>query len=110
MIKDVYNFQRRNYLLDRLENHGRKERVVVEGRTIEHIMPQNPQLASAWQQALGADWQAIQSRYLHTIGNLTLTGYNSEMSDRSFQEKRDMPNGLRYSPLYLNEGLGALAG
>ena len=110
ITRDVYNFQRRNYLLERLENAQRKERVVVDGWTIEHILPQNPNLSAEWQQTLGADWQSIQNRYVHTIGNLTLTGYNSEMSDRSFPEKRDMPNGLRFSPLYLNADLGQLAG
>jgi predicted transport protein len=45
---------------------------------------------------------------LHTLGNLTLTGYNSEYSDRPFDEKRDMEGGFKHSPLKLNQGLGAL--
>ena len=46
---------------------------------------------AAWQEALGTEWQRIQQTWLHTLGNLTLTGYNSEYSDRPFIEKRDMP-------------------
>ncbi len=50
----------------------------------------------------------MQETWLHTLGNLTLTGYNSEYSDRPFAEKRDMQGGFKESPLRLNEGLGAL--
>jgi predicted transport protein len=50
----------------------------------------------------------VQKTYLHTLGNLTLTGYNSEYSDRPFAEKRDMPGGFAQSTLRLNQGLGAL--
>ena len=82
VVKDVYNFRSRNYLLRKLENHDRKERVDVDSYTIEHVLPQNPDLSPEWQQELGPEWQTVQERYLHTIGNLTLTGYNSELSDR----------------------------
>jgi predicted transport protein len=109
VVKDVYHFQRRNYFLRKLENHRRKERVKVEGFTIEHIMPQNPQLSAEWQQELGKQWEEIHNRYLHTIGNLTLTAYNSEMGDRSFEEKRTIPGGFDQSPLFLNEGLRQVA-
>ena len=106
--RDLYNFRSRSYWLRRLENHGRKERVPVDEYTIEHIMPQNPNLPAAWQQALGAEWQRMQQQWLHTLGNLTLTGYNAEYSDRSFAEKRDMKGGFKQSPLWLNAGLGQL--
>ncbi len=105
-VKDLYNFRSRNYWLRRLENHGRKERVYVEDYTIEHIMPQNEDLPAAWRAELGPDWQTVHARYLHTLGNLTLTGYNSEYSDRPFKEKRDMAGGFTVSPLRLNSGLG----
>ena len=103
--RDLYNFRTRGYWLRRLENHGRKERVQIDEYTIEHIMPQNEKLSAAWQAALGADWQRVQATYLHTLGNLTLTGYNSEYSDRPFEEKRDHEKGFRKSPLVVNEGL-----
>ncbi|OLT20806.1 hypothetical protein BJF81_15880 [Ornithinimicrobium sp. CNJ-824] len=105
---DLYNFRRRSYLLRQLENHGRKERVAVEEYTIEHILPQNENLSPHWRQALGQDWQDLQRKYLHTLGNLTLTGYNSEYSDHPFTTKRDMPGGFKDSPLRLNAGLGQL--
>lgn len=105
-VRDLYNFPRRSYWLRRLENHGRKERVPVDEYTIEHIMPQNENLSAAWRNVLGPDWEQIQETYLHTLGNLTLTGYNSEYSDRFFTEKRDMTGGFKQSPLRLNQGLG----
>ena len=106
--RDLYNFPRRSYWLRRLENYDRKERVPVDEYTIEHIMPQNEGLSAAWREALGSEWQKVHERWLHTLGNLTLTGYNSEYSDRPFSEKRDMPGGFGASPLRLNQGLGFL--
>lgn len=110
--RDLYKFRSRSYWLRRLENHGRKERVAVEEYTIEHILPQNSNLSTKWRDALGDEWQRIQREWLHTLGNLTLTAYNSDFSDRTFIEKRDMPEapekGLKQSPLILNQGLGAL--
>ena len=108
-IRDLYNFPRRSYWLRRLENHGRKERVPVDEYTIEHIMPQNENLSAKWRNALGSEWQRVQATWLHTLGNLTLTGYNAEYSDRPFAEKRDMSGGFRQSPLRLNEDLKSLA-
>ena len=107
-VRDLYNFPRRSYWLRRLENHGRKERAQVDEYTIEHILPQNDNLSMKWRETLGPDWQRVQETWLHTLGNLTLTGYNAEYSDRPFDEKRDMPGGFRQSPLRLNEGLGGL--
>lgn len=104
--KDLYQFRSRSYWIRRLENHNRKERVLVDEYTIEHILPQNENLSSAWKTALGGEWQRIQQTYLHTIGNLTLTGYNSEYSDKTFAQKRDMPGGFKESPLKLNQRLG----
>ena len=106
--RDLYNFPRRSYWLRRLENHGRKERVPVDEYTIEHIMPQNENLSAAWREVLGREWMQVHERWLHTLGNLTLTGYNSEYSDRPFSEKRDMQGGFKESPLRLNDGLGAM--
>lgn len=105
-IRNLYKFNRRSYWLRRFENFGRKERVMVHDYTIEHIMPQNASLSAAWQQSLGKDWPRVHEQYLHTLGNLTLTGYNSEYSDRPFAEKRDMEGGFAQSPLKLNKGLG----
>lgn len=106
--RDLYNFRSRSYWLRRFENFGRKEYVPVDEYTIEHIMPQNEELNAAWREALGADWKRIHETWLHTLGNLTLTGYNSEYSDRPFSEKRDMEGGFKQSPLKVNEGLGLI--
>lgn len=106
--RDLYNFRSRSYWLRRIENFDRKERVAVDEYTIEHILPQNENLSSAWRTSLGSDWEKVQETLLHTVGNLTLTGYNAEYSDRPFSEKRDMHGGFRESPLRLNEGLSAI--
>ena len=106
ILRDLYKFPRRSYWLRRLENHGRKERVSVDEYTIEHILPQNENLSPTWRNELGTDWQRVQETWLHTLGNLTLTGYNPEYSDRPFSAKRDTKGGFRESPLKLNEGLG----
>jgi uncharacterized protein with ParB-like and HNH nuclease domain/predicted transport protein len=106
--KDLYNFRNRSYWLRRIENFGRKEWVSVDEYTIEHIMPQNKNLSTDWKVALGSEWERIHQIWLHTLGNLTLTGYNSEYSDKSFHQKRDMEGGFKESPLRLNRGLGTL--
>ncbi|WP_419641222.1 DUF262 domain-containing protein, partial [Thiolapillus sp.] len=86
-IKDLYNFRSRSYWLRRLENHGRKERVPVDEYTIEHILPQcdnDPEkVPTVWREELGDDWENVWETYRHTLGNLTLTGYNSEYANRS---------------------------
>ena len=106
--RDLYNFRSKSYWLRRLENFGRKERVSVEEYTIEHIMPQNSELPLSWQTALGSEWQRVHEEWLHTLGNLTLTGYNSEYSDKPFTSKRDMQGGFKESPLKVNAGIGTL--
>lgn len=112
LTRDLYHFRSRSYWLRRLENFDRKEPVPVDEFTIEHIMPQNPNLSDGWRKALGTDWKRIQETWLHTLGNLTLTAYNADFSDRPFVEKRDMPHapekGLKLSPLHLNQGLGVV--
>lgn len=114
-VRNLYKFRSLMYWLRKLENYGRREPVTVENYTVEHIMPQNPDLSTAWQQELGPEYERIQQTWLHTLGNLTLTGYNSEYSDRPFKYKRDEainhdgdPVGLKVSPLLLNQGLGSV--
>jgi uncharacterized protein with ParB-like and HNH nuclease domain/predicted transport protein len=106
--RDLYNFRSRSYWLRRFENHNRKERVMVDEYTIEHILPQNEKLSQEWKDALGPEWHRVQERWLHTLGNLTLTGYNAEYGDRPFIQKRDMKGGFKESPLRVNEGLSVL--
>ena len=106
-MRNLYN-NRTGYWLRRLENYDRKEPVPVDEYTVEHILPQNENLSKEWQDSLGEEWRRVQETWLHTLGNLTLTGYNAEYGDRPFAEKRDMKGGFRQSPLRLNEGLGKL--
>ncbi len=103
---DFYSFQKKKYFFERLENFDTKEPVNTKGLTVEHIIPQK--LTEEWKRDLGENFQEIHDKYLHTIGNLTLTGYNSEYSNKSFQEKRDMEKGFKDSPLRLNQSLRAL--
>ncbi|MFP6171227.1 DUF262 domain-containing protein [Helicobacter pylori] len=100
---DFYNLKEKKYFLERLENFDTKEPVNTQECTTEHIMPQTLNLE--WERDLGENFQAIHDKYLHTIGNLTLTGYNQEYSNNSFQEKRDMEKGFKQSPLRLNQSL-----
>ncbi len=100
---DFYHFKKKEYFLERLENFDTKEPVNTQECTTEHIMPQTLNLE--WKRDLGENFQAIHDKYLHTIGNLTLTGYNEKYSNNSFQEKRDMEKGFKQSPLRLNQSL-----
>jgi uncharacterized protein with ParB-like and HNH nuclease domain/predicted transport protein len=109
VVRDLYNFRIRSYWLRRIENFDRKERVNVQEFTVEHILPQNENLLDAWKEDLGTEWKRIQQTWLHTLGNLTLTAYNSEYSDRSFAQKNNMDHGFKESPLNLNKGLGQLS-
>lgn len=106
-IKDIYHFRLRKYLLEALENYYHKEPIDLNtaNYTIEHIMPQNIEHNLLWQQMLGEDWQEVHSLYLHTLGNLTITGYNAEMSNKSFVEKVNGESGFKHSHLKLNESI-----
>ena len=99
----------RMFILERMENQDNNERhdVVKEltdkNITIEHIMPQT--LSDKWKTALGDDWERIHEQYLHTMANLTLTGYNSQYSNLTFIEKRDMEKGFKDSAFRLNNSV-----
>ena len=105
---ELYNAKNtRKYFFERLENYGTKERVAVEEQiddgtlTIEHIMPQT--LTDEWKKSLGDNWELIHTKYKDTVGNLTLTAYNSDYSNLPFLKKRNMPNkGFVHSKLSLN--------
>jgi hypothetical protein len=96
----------RAFLFERLENRDNKEKHDVVKQinehtaTIEHIMPQT--LSDDWKTALGKDWERIHQQYLHTMANLTLTGYNSQYSNLTFVQKRDMEKGFKESAYRLN--------
>lgn len=69
--------------------------------TIEHVMPQTP--SPEWENFFGEDYERVHGEYLDKLANLTLSGYNSEYSNKSFEEKLNMKNGFKDSPLYIND-------
>ena len=104
-LKDMYHFRLKKYILEKLEIYQHKEPIdiVKDNYTIEHIMPQNIQQHLAWQKELGENWQEAHEIYLHTLGNLTITAYNAELSNRSFTEKLNSIGGFKDSHLRLNK-------
>ena len=96
----------RMFILERMENRDSKEchdvvkQLTEKTISIEHIMPQT--LSDKWKEALGDEWERIHQQYLHTMANLTLTGYNSQYSNLAFIEKRDMEKGFNDSAFRLN--------
>ncbi|HEV7302441.1 MAG TPA: DUF4268 domain-containing protein [Tepidisphaeraceae bacterium] len=109
----IYRRERRKceLVLRGLERaHGHKEGPELEKLTIEHVLPQsidgNGKFANAWQEMLGVDWQAAHDAWLHTIGNLTLTGYNPNLSNRPFDVKRGL---FKKSNAQLNKYFTTLA-
>lgn len=84
-------FKKARLMLEAMEeSHGHKEQVDLAKLTIEHVMPQtlSGKAGPEWQRMLGQDWQRAHDRMLHALGNLTLTGYNPDMSNHSYAEKR----------------------
>ena len=114
--KDMYSMKgrTRTYFFDRIENHNNREivDVTVPGITIEHIFPQNPD--PEWRNTVDEDdYVAMGEHYLNTIGNLTLSGNNGRLGNKTFAQKRDMnesggEQGYRFSRLWLNRDLQTL--
>ena len=100
--RDLYGRRVCFDLLDRLENHGTREPTDTSRYSIEHVMPQNEQLPREWQEMLGEQWPEVHRQWLHRLGNLTLTGYNSVYSDRPFSEKKTIAGGFADSSVRLN--------
>lgn len=107
--RNMYKIRRqnRNYLYECLENLDSNDTRDIAGAleeqsvSVEHIMPQT--LTPAWKRELGDDAEQIHEEWLNRIGNLTITGYNSMYSNRSYQEKRETENGFLDSPYSLNK-------
>jgi uncharacterized protein with ParB-like and HNH nuclease domain/predicted transport protein len=79
--------EKTKFILETLEeSFGHKEQVRFEKLEIEHVMPQT--LTSWWETHLGENWEFVHETLLHTLGNLTLTGYNSNLSNSDFEEKK----------------------
>lgn len=111
--KDVYNIQSKNklYFFELLENYNNREYVKVDSPsiTIEHIFPQTPDIR--WRSELSdTDFELLSEKYLNTIANLTLSGNNGSLGNRTFLEKKnlnrdDKGQGYLYSRLWLNQYL-----
>lgn len=79
------------FFLASIENSNSKEQISIdENITIEHIMPQNIKNSKEWKNELGDNFKDIHEKYLNTLGNLTFTGYNSELGNKPFNEKKDI--------------------
>ncbi|MDO8508010.1 MAG: DUF262 domain-containing protein [bacterium] len=95
------------YILSSVDDSSKESKIlrqISEGTlplTIEHIMPQT--LNNAWKKELGPTYDQIHDKYLHTLPNLTLTGYNSKYSNNSFKDKKTIENGFMDSPLVINQ-------
>ena len=100
---EIYHFKHLMYVLRKLEEYGGNP-VDTSKLSIERVMPER--LTPEWRDELGSSYEQTHERYLNRIGNITLTDANSELSNRSFTEKKNMPtHGFQYSPLHLNKTL-----
>ena len=99
--REIYRLHLRKHILDRLENHGQKEPSPTGTYSVEHIMPRT--LNENWREMLGDNWEERQQTWVHRLGNLTLTGYNPKLSNRSFEEKKKIENGFEDSAVRLNK-------
>jgi len=86
--RDAYNLKNIKFILLRLENRDNNEKVDIATLSIEHFMPQT--LTNSWKAKLGDKYQSIHDRYLHSIGNLSLSGDNAQLGNKSFDEKKQI--------------------
>jgi uncharacterized protein with ParB-like and HNH nuclease domain/predicted transport protein len=85
--RNMYSIRISKYVYAKMENEENKEPIPYVGYTTEHILPQNKNMRDEWKEALGENYAEIQAKYVNSLGNLTLTRYNSEMGDKPFEEK-----------------------
>ena len=86
--RDAYNLKNIKFILLRLENKDNNEKVDIATLSIEHFMPQT--LSNSWRAKLGDKYQLIHDKYLHNIGNLSLSGDNTQLGNKSFEEKKQI--------------------
>ncbi|WP_062552372.1 DUF4268 domain-containing protein [Peptoniphilus phoceensis] len=112
--KEIYLMRGRfkNYLFNKIENYNTVETRDIynhldEGTySIEHVMPQK--LNDDWYEELGDNAEEIHEKWIHKLGNLTITGYNSDMGNSSFEKKRDGKHGFKKSGIRMNQDLALL--
>ena len=100
--RDLYGLRICWHILSQMENAGQTEPSPVGEYSIEHIMPQSIENVPEWKTMLGDEWEDVHQAWLHKLGNLTLTGYNSSYSNRPFEEKKTIPDGFEQSAVRLN--------
>ena len=100
---DLYGLRVCAHILSQLENAGYSEPSPTDQYSIEHIMPQQIEDVREWQTMLGDEWEVVHKTWLHRLGNLTLTAYNSTYSNRSFDDKKRVEGGFDQSAVRLNE-------
>ena len=99
--KDVYKTVLSKFILTRLEHLNSKEKIDIENITIEHIMPRT--LNDDWKDLIGNNYKEIHKKYINTLGNLTLTGYNSELSNNNLKDKIKVYKNSKFT--FLNKDL-----
>jgi Protein of unknown function (DUF1524) len=100
---ELYGLRACRHLLEGLENYETKELTDTSGYSVEHIMPQNQRLSSAWRSMLGVNYKEVHRVWLNRLANLTLTGNNCKYSDRPFEEKKNIVGGFTDSSVRLNK-------
>lgn len=88
MHKPIYKKPICKFVLSAIEN-STKEHIDITNLTIEHILPQKEN-AAVWKKEIGDDYSRVYKIYLHTLGNLTITGHNSELGTRAFADKKNI--------------------
>ena len=100
--RNLYVLRNCKHILEGIENKGQREPSPTQNFSIEHIMPQAISDISEWREMLGDSWEEDHGMWLHRLGNLTLTAYNSTYSNKPFDEKKDVAGGFRQSAVRLN--------
>lgn len=88
LYKPLYKKPICKFVLSAIEN-STKEHIEVSNLTIEHILPQKEN-AAVWKKEVGENYSRVYEVYLHTLGNLTITGHNSELGTKSFRDKKEI--------------------
>jgi len=103
ITRNFYDMKAKNAILEIIENHANKTKIEFSNYTVVHILPQGDNIPVVWREALGDDWKNKFKTWVQTIGNITLTLYNSELNNHSFEEKKTMDGGFMESQLKLNK-------
>lgn len=104
--KKIYSKHLCKPILTILDSYNNEKNFSIhnyDNLTIEHILPQEDNLPTYWKEMLGDNYDDIKEKYADTIGNLTLTNYNSKMGNKSFNDKKTLNGGFETTNLFLNK-------